>query len=99
MGTPLRRCRAAGGRPQGITYRRPTALGAGSCPIRFDYLVDHLSQQILHQRSTAALLEACCKAVGAAPRENGSPRKHAVMQWDIPRLLTTFLDSPDFYLR
>ena len=24
---------------------------------------------------------------------------HPVMLWDFPRLLTTFLDSPDFYLR
>ena len=74
-------------------------MGRPSCPIRFDTLVDHLSQEILHQRSTAALLEACCEAVGARPARRGSPATTPVMQWDFPRLLTTFLDSPDFYLR
>ena len=82
----------------GITYRAPRGRGRPHAPIRFDMLVDHLSQQILHQRSTAALLEACCNAVGAEP-EDRITTCHAVLRWDFPRLLTTFLDSPDFYLR
>lgn len=81
----------------GITYRTPRAW-AGSRPIRFDMLVDKLSQEILHKRSTAALLEACCSAVGVRPRDRITT-SHAVLQWDFPRLLTTFFDSPDFYLR
>ena len=81
----------------GIGYRSPKAW-AGKLPIRFDKLVDKLSQEILHKRSTAALLEACCKATGTGPRARITA-KHAVIQWDFPRLLTTFFDSPDFYLR
>ena len=53
----------------GITLPHAEGLGGHSCPIRFDMLVDKLSQEILHQRSTAALLEACCSAVGAKPTD------------------------------
>jgi hypothetical protein len=81
----------------GIRYRRPTAW-APRFPVRFDVLVDHLSQQLLHQRSTALLLQACCEAVGLPPSERIT-RKHALMRWEMPRLLTVFLDSPAFYTR
>ncbi len=56
-------------------------LGAPGCPIRFDTLVDHLSQAILHKRSTAALLEACCNAIGLPARgrdHHPGPRGHPV---------------------
>jgi hypothetical protein len=82
---------------EGITYRSPRSW-AGTNPIRFDMLVDRMSQEILHRRSTAALLEACCNAVGVGPHTRITST-HAVLKWDFPRLLTTFLDCPDFYLR
>jgi len=82
---------------RGITYRTARKW-APELPIRFDKLVDHLSQQILHKHSTAALLEACCAAVGTRPGTRIT-KDHAVMRWDFPRLLTTFLDCPDFFLR
>lgn len=69
-----------------------------SYPIRFDKLVDHLAQVLLHQRSDSALLEACCLAVAVPPDEKIT-RNHAVVRWDLPRLLTVFLDSPAFYHR
>lgn len=82
---------------KGITYH-PAHWWVPRFPIRFDQLVDHISQVILHRHSTAQLLTACCQAVGAKPRERIT-RDHALVRWDMPRLLTTFLDSPDFLTR
>ncbi len=80
-----------------ITYRsRPSWVP--SYPLRFDLLVDHLSQRILHRRSTAQLLRACCESVGLAPHEQIT-RDHGLVKWEMPRLLTTFLDSPAFLTR
>jgi Protein of unknown function (DUF1800) len=77
---------------EGITYHPPT-WWVPRIPLRFDLLVDHLSQLILHRRSTAQLLEACCLAVDVEPRERIT-RDHGVIRWNMPRLLTTLLDSP-----
>ena len=67
-------------------------------PIRFDLLVDHLSQRVLHRRSTAALLQACCEAVDVRPEERIT-RDHGLIRWNWYRLMTTFLDSPAFLTR
>ena len=66
--------------------------------IRFDELVDHLSRTLLHQPSTGTLLKACCEAIGCRPKEKVD-KEHAVVLWQMPRLLTTILDSPDFFTR
>lgn len=80
-----------------VKYRSRTSW-APRFPVRFDVLVDYISQEILHRRSTPALLAACCDAVSCTPAEKIT-KSHAVMKWDLPRLLTVFLDSPAFYLR
>jgi len=67
-------------------------------PMRFDLLVDHLSQVLLHRRSTAALLQACCEATAIRPRETIT-RDHPLIGWKMNRALSTILDSPTFYLR
>lgn len=82
---------------QDVTHRRRTSW-APKFPVRFDVLVDALAQELLHRRSTSQLLQACCDAVDCAPAERIT-RDHAVMQWNTPRLLTVFLDSPAFYAR
>ncbi len=82
---------------EGITYRKLHSW-APKYPIRFDKLVDHMSQQLLHRRSTAQLLEACCASVEVGPRERIT-RDHRLVKWEMPRLLTTFLDSPYFLTR
>ena len=81
----------------GITYRKPTSW-APELPVRFDLLVDHLARVLLHRRASEALLTACCAAVGCRPGERIT-RDHPVMRWRNPRLLTTVLDSPDFFAR
>ena len=81
----------------GATYH-PPAWWVSSFPMRFDVLVDKIAQEILHRRSDARLLEACCLAVDVRPAERIT-RDHAVVLWNMPRLLTTFLDSPAFLTR
>lgn len=80
-----------------IEYRSP-ASWAPRLPVRFDVLVDAVSQRILHRHATTALLEACCAAVDCTPAERIT-RDHPVMQWNLLRLLTTVLDSPAFFRR
>lgn len=78
-------------------YRKP-ASWAPSYPIRFEALVDYLSRRLLHRRATPRLLTACSQAVDVAPGERIT-RDHGLVQWGMPRLLTTLLDSPEFFTR
>jgi hypothetical protein len=82
---------------QGMVYRSPRRW-APKLPIRLDQLVDHLSQQLLHQHASSVLVKACCRAVGY-DMDAKITRAHPVMAWGIPSLLTTILDSPDFFHR
>jgi uncharacterized protein (DUF1800 family) len=66
--------------------------------VRFDELVDHLSQQLLHRHSTARLLKACSKAVDVRPKDY-IIEDHELIEWKFGRLLSTILDSPDHYSR
>ena len=64
---------------QDIKYRQPTAW-APRLPIRFDQLVDHISQVTLHRTATPTLVRACCEALGV-PREredHARPRRSQV---------------------
>lgn len=76
----------------GITYRTP-AQWLPRSELRFDVLVDYLSQQLLGRRSTAALLQACCEAAARQPSDRIN-KDDDMVQWWFSRLLTTFLDSP-----
>ena len=80
-----------------IHYRTPTSW-LPQPSVRFDVLVDHMSQQILHRHASATLLQACCQAVDARPG-TVVDRDHPVLRWLFPRLLTTFLDSPQHFRR
>lgn len=82
---------------RGVTYH-PAAWWAPGLPVRFDVLVDHVSRRILHRPATALLLQACCEATGVPPREQITS-EHAVMRWDLFRVLSTVLDSPAFLTR
>jgi hypothetical protein len=80
-----------------MVYRLPRTW-APKLPIRLDQLVDHLSQQLLHQHATPVLVKACCRAVGYDPHEKIT-HLHPVLAWGISSLLTTLLDSPEFFQR
>ena len=78
-------------------YRDPERWLPGRHP-RFDELVDHLCQQLLHKGSTKKLLKACCAAVDVKPYETVD-KDHELIKWRFPQLLTTLLDSPDHLSR
>ena len=80
-----------------VRHRKPAAWLPAK-EIRFDDLVDHLARELLHRRASKRLVRACSEAVGAKPAEKITA-DHAVVRWQMPRLLTTFLDSPDFFTR
>jgi hypothetical protein len=66
--------------------------------VKFEDLVDHLSRELLHTRASGRLVKACCQATGLRPHEVIDP-EHELVQWGMGRLLTTFLDSPEFMSR
>jgi len=66
--------------------------------MRFDRLVDHMAQRILHRTADDRLQQACRQAVDTGAHEQITT-DHPVMRWLFPRLLTTFFDSPDFFRR
>jgi uncharacterized protein (DUF1800 family) len=61
--------------------------------LRFDDLVEHLSQELLSRPATRQLTSACCQALGVK-QSTRIDKDHAVVQWQMPLLLTTLLDSP-----
>jgi uncharacterized protein DUF1800 len=88
---------AAGWEDTETVYREPERWLPGRHP-RFDELVDHLCQLLLHKESTPKLLKACCTAVDVKPYDP-IDKDHDLVKWQFPQLLTTLLDSPDHLSR
>lgn len=82
---------------RGAAYRAP-ASWLPAKKLRFDQLVDHLARNLHGQRSTPLLLRAACEATGCKPREVIT-RKHRIVRWEMPRLITVLLDSPTHMTR
>jgi hypothetical protein len=82
---------------QDVAFKSPRSW-VPEFPIRFDALVEHLSQQLLHRPATPRLLKACSQAVSIKPHEVIT-RSHPLVRWQMPHLLLTFLDSPAFLTR
>ncbi len=82
---------------QGVHYPKPESWLPGKS-VRFDRLVDHMAQRILHRHADHNLQKACRQAV-AVKAHDQITADHPVMQWLFGRLLTTFFDSPDFFRR
>ncbi len=61
--------------------------------IRFDELVDHLSEELLGRSAPRSLVRAACQATGLKQRTR-IDKDHALVKWQMPHLLTVFLDSP-----
>ncbi len=81
----------------GVQYREPLGWLA-SDQMRFEELVDHTARTVLHRRAWPRLIDACCRAVDAKPRDVVD-ENHPVMQWLFPRFLSVFLDTPDHLSR
>lgn len=76
----------------GATYRTP-ARWLPTSSLRFDQLVDHLSRSILGRPSNPLLLKVAKQATGLSAGTRIT-RNHALVKWQMPRLLTIFLDNP-----
>ncbi|HEX2893002.1 MAG TPA: DUF1800 domain-containing protein [Marmoricola sp.] len=82
---------------QDAVYRTPVSwLPAAS--VRFDELVDHLSRTLLGSPASALIQTAAAQATGLAP-DTVITATHALVRWEMPRLLTVFLDSPTHFTR
>lgn len=79
--------------PRGrATYRTPKQW-LPQTTIRFDQLVDHLSRRILGRPSTILLRSVASQATGI-PASALITADHDLVRWQMSRLLTVFLDSP-----
>lgn len=86
---------------EGISYRSPLSW-LPRRRLRFDLLVDHLSQQLLGRHATASLLRACVEVCPADWRVVPSTMitaDHALVRWGFHRVLVTILDSPTHFTR
>ena len=78
-------------------YRAPAAwLPAAS--VRFDELVEHLSCKLLGRSASAVLQTAAAQATGLTAG-TVITADHGLVRWNMPRLLTVFLDSPTHFTR
>ena len=82
----------------GTHYRKPAELAARQAGAGSPSSSTTSPGELLHRRATDRLLKACCEATGCKPKELDR-RGARLVQWGMPRLLTTFLDSPDFLTR
>ncbi|MET3962312.1 hypothetical protein ABIE44_002246 [Marmoricola sp. OAE513] len=77
---------------KGASYKKPSGW-LPKASLRFDALVDHLSRSILGRPSTPFLLKVASQATGI-PAAATITAKHDLVRWQMPRLLTVFLDNP-----
>jgi len=78
-------------------YLQPVQwLPATSVP--FDQLVDHLSRRILGRPATDLIQTAAAQATGCSAA-TVITSEHALVRWEMPRLLTVLLDSPTHFTR
>jgi uncharacterized protein (DUF1800 family) len=66
--------------------------------VRFDRLVNHMSRKILGRTASALLQSAASQATGYGAA-TVITRDHPLVRWQMPRLITVFLDSPTHFTR
>ncbi len=82
---------------KGVHYREPKDW-LPKVRVKFVDLVDHLSRELLHTPASDRMVAACCQVTGYSKHEIIDP-EHELVQWGMGRVLTTFLDSPEFMSR
>jgi hypothetical protein len=76
----------------GVSYLTP-AQWLPAEAVRFDDLVEHLCNRMLHLTTPPGVLVACSQAVGEAA-DAVITANHPLVKWSFPRLLSTVLDTP-----
>lgn len=89
---------AGGWWPREGARHRTAASWLPVSAIRFDQLVDHIARTMHGRGSTALLLQAACEATGLTPATRIT-KDHGLVKWEMPRLLTVFLDCPTHMTR
>lgn len=79
------------------TYRKPKQW-VPHWGMRFDDLVDHLSVQLTGCPVSKRVLKACVMVTGVR-RSEPITRQHGVVDWQMPLVLATILDTPDHMSR
>lgn len=82
---------------KGVHFREPKDW-LPKVRVKFVDLVDHLSRELLHTRASDQMVKACCQVTGYSKHEVIDP-EHELVEWGMGRVLTTFLDSPEFMSR
>ena len=84
----------------GLTYHPLSSWVpiTGNQSIRFDDLVDHVSRRLLCRPASARVQEAARLVTGLGAGTSIT-LTHPLVKWDMPRLLTTLLDSPEHLTR
>lgn len=80
-----------------VRYRARTAW-LPPLPASFEYVVDHLSRQLLHQPASPLVVKACGQVLDLRGGDQITSG-HRLVRYGVPRLLATILDSPDHFLR
>lgn len=78
-------------------YRKPVQW-LPAAAVRFDALVDHLARKLLGRPATPLLQTAAAQATGL-PADEVVTADHALVRWEMARLLTVLLDSPTHFTR
>ncbi|MCX6396681.1 MAG: DUF1800 domain-containing protein [Propionibacteriales bacterium] len=81
----------------GATYKSPAAW-LPQTSLRFDRFVDHLSRSILGRPASALILKVASQATGFGAAAIIT-KDHELIKWQMPRLLSVFLDSPQHLAR
>lgn len=89
---------ASGGWPdQGIAFPKPLDW-MPQLPTSFAHVVDYVARSLLYVECTALMLNAACVATGIGPREE-IDQGHALLEYKLPRLLVSLLDTPEHLSR
>lgn len=82
---------------EAVTYAEPKAW-LPAPRVQFDELVDHISRAVLGRAGSPLLIRACAQVTGCAPADSITAA-HELIQWKMPRLLATVLDTPTHMTR
>lgn len=82
---------------QGVSFPTPVEW-MPRLPTTFDNVVDYVVRRLLYVECTPRMLSAACVATGIGPTEVIDDG-HALLEYKLPRLLVSLLDTPEHLSR
>lgn len=80
-----------------VDYRNPKQW-VPRWGMRFDDFIDSLSRKLVGRPASTKVIKVCCQITGVK-RSDPITRKHGVVTWQMPLVIATILDTPDFMTR